>query len=85
MSWRSHPMVFAHLVAMAKESRPDRRGEGGAYVVADFRLGRMGTDRLIGCPIICHGAYLSGRRSRCRLDPDPLNGRPVARSLIRCY
>ena len=28
--------------------------------MADFRLGRMGTDRLIGCPIIGQGAYLSG-------------------------
>src|ERR1700722_20753042 len=40
--------------------RPDRRGEGGAYVMADFRLGRMGTARLIGCPIIGQGAYLNG-------------------------
>ena len=28
--------------------------------MADFRLGRMGTDGLIGCPIIGQDAYLSG-------------------------
>ena len=40
--------------------RPNCRREGGSYVMAHFRLGRMGTDGLIGCPIIGQGAYLRG-------------------------
>src|ERR1700722_8729139 len=40
--------------------RPDRRGQGGAYVVADFRVGGVGTDRLIGRLILSQGAYSNG-------------------------
>ena len=58
MAWR-HPMVFAHLVAMAKSGRIVV-AKAGLTSSADFRLGGVGTDRLIGRPLIDQGAYSNG-------------------------
>ncbi len=40
--------------------RPDRRRQGGDDVMADLRLGRMGTDGLIGRPFIGQNAHRKG-------------------------
>ena len=55
MAWR-HPRVFAHLVSVAKSGRIVV-AKAGLHVVADLRLGRMGTDGLKGRPIIRQIAY----------------------------
>ena len=51
LAWRN-PRVFAHLVAVAKTGRTVV-AKAGPQLVADFRLGRMGPDRLSGELRLC--------------------------------